>query len=253
MRLKSKVALITGAGTGIGAATAELFAKEGAKLVLAGLIAEDLETISAKVRDVGRESLVAPLDISNEAQVKALFEASVTRFGRLDILFNNAGVGGGVSNILQFEESNYYRIMDTNLKGVMLCCKYSLPIMIKQGNGVIINNASIMGIQGVNSSPIYGPSKAALINLTQSLALEHASQGIRVNAVSPGWIATPLTEKAGPERIADRGKTIPLGRRYAHPKEVAYGVLFLSSDEASYITGVNLPIDGGVTAGRYYC
>jgi len=252
MRLKSKVALITGAGTGIGAATAELFAKEGADLILAGLIAEDLETVSANLKDRGCESLVAPVDISDEAQVKALFEASVRTFGRLDILFNNAGVGGGVSDILRFEESNYYRIMDTNLKGVMLCCKYALPIMIKQGYGVIINNASIMGILGVNSSPIYGPSKAAVLNLTQSLALEHASQGIRINAVSPGWIATPLTAKAGPEKIAERNKTIPLGGRYADPIEVAYGVLFLSSDEASYITGVNLPIDGGVTAGRYY-
>ncbi len=252
MRLKDKIALITGAGTGIGAATAELFAQEGADLILVGLIAEDLETVSAKLKDQGRESLFVPGDISDEAQVKALFEVSVKRFGRVDILFNNAGVGGGVSNILQFEEINYYRIMDTNLKGVMLCCKYALPIMIKQGYGVIINNASIMGIQGVNSSPIYGPSKASVINLTQSLALEHASQGIRINAVSPGWVTTPLTEKAGPERIADRSKTIPLGRRYADPIEVAYGVLFLSSNEASYITGVNLPIDGGVTAGRYY-
>ncbi len=248
-RLKGKVAIVTGAGTGIGAATSLLFAEEGADLVLAGRRVEPLEKMAAVVRSVGRECLVVPTDVSMEKQVESLFDAAMKTYGHVDVLFNNGGVGsGGPHTMLTFDEARYYRISDIDLKGVMLCCKYALRIMTNQGHGSIVNNASLTGTAG-NSLPIYGAAKAGVINLTQSMALQHAAQGVRVNSISPGWVLTPMTETAGPKLIAERCARIPLGRRYADRKEGAGAVLLWASEEASYITGTNIIIDGGLSAG----
>ncbi len=249
-RLKDKVAVITGGGSGIGAACAELFAREGAAVVVAGRRAEPLEEVAARVRGAGGECLAVPTDVADEVSVAALFAAAVERFGRVDVLFNNAGVGGaGVRYMEDFSVEAYERVVGINLKGTMLCCKHVLPIMLAQGSGNIINNASGAGVQGTSSTQLYGPTKAAVINLAQAMAMEYSGRGIRVNVVSPGRITTPMTEAAGPEKLAELAATVPMGRN-AEPLEVAYGVLFLASDESSYVSGANLVIDGALSAGR---
>lgn len=251
MRLEGKVSVITGAGTGIGAATAELFAREGAKLVLVGRRREPLESTAKRVEEQGAECITAPLDVSREEDVAALLQAARERFGRVDVLFNNAAViSGEPRDITAFDQAEYQRIMDINVKGVMLCCKYALPIMIEQGAGSIINNSSIAGVRGSVIDPAYGASKAAVVNLTQTLARSHAHQGVRVNTVSPGFIITPMSDTNEPEMLERAVRNIPMGRA-AQPLEVAYAVLFLASEEASYISGINILVDGAQALGVF--
>ncbi len=256
MRLQGKVALVTGAASGIGRATAILFGQEGAKVMCADLNGEGARATAEAIAQGGGEAAWTQVDVSRDADAQRMVRETVERFGRLDILFNNAGVefSGPVTAV---PEERWDWLLDINLKGVYLGCKYAIPEMQKVGGGAIVNTASGAGLMGIAGLSTYCASKGGVVLLTKSLAVEWAAQGIRVNAVCPGVIRTPMVERAlnvlggsqDPEEAWRRlGQVHPIGR-VGQPEEVARAVLFLASDEASFITGVALPVDGGWAAG----
>lgn len=246
-RLKEKVILITGIGSGIGRATAMIFAQEGAKVVGADVNQEKgLEVIEA-IKRAGGEAVFVKADVSETSDVKRLVEKALI-YGRIDVLFNNAGVEL-VKKLKDETEEEWDRIIKINLRSVFLCCKYVIPEMIKRGGGVIINNSSVAGLVG-SFSPAYSASKGAIIALTKTLAVELAPDNVRVNCICPGAIETPMLhrvlEKQGdPELIRrERIKSYPMGR-FGKPEEVAQTALFLASDESSFMTGAVVVVDGG--------
>ena len=258
MRLKDKVALVTGAASGIGQATAVLFGKEGAKVMCADLDAEGAERVAQQIVGSGGEAASTQADVSQAADVERMVRETVERWGRIDILFNNAGVEWALP-APQVPEQEWDRMIDVNLKGVFLGCKYAIPEMVKQGGGSIVNTASIAGLRGTPWLSTYSASKGGVVQMTKSLAVEWAEHNVRVNAVCPGVIRTPMTERGIEQAWALFGDTAeeawqriaeghPLGR-LGEPEEVARAVLFLASDEASFVTGVALPVDGGLWAG----
>lgn len=252
MRLKDKVSLITGAGSGIGRATAILFAKEGAKVVVADLVTESGEETVKLIRDAGGDSVFVKVNVTKAEDVQKMIETTVNHYEKLDILFNNAGVNI-MAPILETSEELWDRIININLKGVFLGCKYAVPIMIKQGGGVIINTASTFAFVGANNFSAYCASKGGVLALTRALALELAPHKIRVNCICPGTIETPLVrqiwEKSGrPEEMREsRLRLHPIGR-LGKPEDVANAALFLASEESSFVTGTALFVDGGYTA-----
>jgi NAD(P)-dependent dehydrogenase (short-subunit alcohol dehydrogenase family) len=253
MRLKNKVALITGAGSGIGRATAILFAKEGAKVVVVCRTSSTGEETVKIIRKNNRgEALFIQADVSKTSDVKRMIENTVNNYGKLDILFNNAGINMRIP-ITEMDEEAWNKIIDINLKGVFLGCKYAIPVMIKQGGGVIINTASTFGFVGAPYHSAYCASKGGVAAFTRALALELAPYKIRVNCICPGTIETPLVkqiwEKSGkPEEMREsRLKLHPIGR-LGKPEDVANAALFLASDDSSFITGTALFVDGGYTA-----
>jgi len=258
MRLKDKVALVTGAASGIGRATAALFGREGAKVMCADLDGEGAERIARQIADGGGEAASVQADVSVAADTQRMVRETVERWGRLGILFNNAGEEFGLP-VTQVPEEQWDRLIDVNLKGVFLGCKYAIPEMLKTGGGSIVNTASVAGLRGYGWLSTYCASKGGVVIMTKSLAVEWASQSVRVNAVCPGVIRTPMTDKAieqggaalgssREEALARIAAAHPMGR-IGEPEEVARAVLFLASDEASFITGVALPVDGGFDAG----
>lgn len=248
-RLEGKVALVTGGSSGIGKATALAFAKEGAKVVVAARrIKESEETVTA-IREGGGEAIFVQTDVSQATEVKGMVDAAVETYGRLDCAFNNAGVGG-TGPIHEFLEEEWDRTISINLKGVWLCLKYEIAQMLKQGRGAIVNNSSVAGLIGAANMSAYIASKHGVVGLTKSVALEVAKQGIRVNAVCPGYIHTPmiqarLDDPARKERII---ALEPIGR-VGDPEEAAEAVVWLCSDAASFVTGHAMPVDGGLVAG----
>lgn len=250
-RLKEKVALITGAGAGIGAASVLRFAAEGARVIVADRNLPQAEALAQQIVAQGGLALAIGVDVADEAQVAAMVALTHTTWGRIDILVNNAGVGGGGS-VLDFTVDEFDRVIGVNLKGVLLCCKYVLPQMLEQGNGAIVNVASISSTCGIPGQAIYGPSKAGIWLLTRQLAVEYAGRGVRVNAVAPGTIETAMIGGPIAGREVSGGLKYlldnhPIGR-FGTPEEVANAILFLASDEASFITGASLAVDGGYAA-----
>ncbi|MGK7929511.1 MAG: SDR family NAD(P)-dependent oxidoreductase [Spirulina sp.] len=247
-RLDNRVALITGSASGIGAATAKLFAREGAKVVIADINAEGAEKQAAEIRDRGGEAIAIPVDISDRQQVQELYKQTIAAFGTVHILHCNAGVLI-VGSADTPEEEHWYKTLAVNLTGHYFCVKYGIPKLKEAGGGSIIITASISGMMGEPDLIAYDTTKGGLINLTRQLAVEYAKDGIRVNSVSPGWIDTPFNDpiyELTPLDESSLDATIPLARQ-GTPEEVANAVLFLASDEASYITGHNLVVDGGLT------
>lgn len=249
-KLKDKVALITGISSGIGRATAMLFAQEDAKVVGADVDQRrGLEVVRA-IKEAGGESLFIQADVSETMGVKKMVAEVLQVYGRIDILFNNAGVEL-VKTLKDTTEKEWDKIIKVNLRSVFLCCKYVIPEMIKKG-GVIINNASVAGLVG-SFSTTYSASKGGVIALTKALALELASDNIRVNCICPGAIETPMLqrvfEKQGDPRLVrrERIKSYPM-RRFGKPEEVAQVALFLASDQSSFITGTCVVADGGFTS-----
>jgi NAD(P)-dependent dehydrogenase (short-subunit alcohol dehydrogenase family) len=249
MRLQDKVALISGGARGMGAVEARLFAKEGAKVTIGDVLEDEGRKLEAEIQAAGGEALFVRLDVTREADWQQAVEATVTRFGKLDVLVNNAGISGrGRVEDTSIEEWN--RVMEVNATGVFLGSKLAIPAMRRSGGGSIINISSQLGLVGTDhSSPQYQASKGAVRLLTKATAIQYAGEGIRANSVHPGPIVTPMTEaaRADPERYTLMLSRIPLGC-YGQPEDVAYGVLYLASDESRWVTGSELVIDGGWTA-----
>jgi NAD(P)-dependent dehydrogenase (short-subunit alcohol dehydrogenase family) len=245
INFKDKTAIVTGGSFGIGRATAIAFAKAGAKVIVADII-EDNETVDA-IQKAGGKAVFVKCDVSKEEDVKAMVKAAIDNFGRLDYAFNNAGVEGASASTVECTNENWDRTLGVNLKGVWLCMKYQIPEMLKTGNAAIVNCASIAGLVGFPTLPAYVASKHGLVGLTKSAALENARSGIRINAVCPGVIKTPMVD-----RVTGKVKEVekayedmePIGRM-GQPEEVASAVLYLCSDSASFITGQALAVDGG--------
>jgi NAD(P)-dependent dehydrogenase (short-subunit alcohol dehydrogenase family) len=257
-RLQGKVAVITGATSGIGLRTAELFVAEGAQVVIAGRRAAEGEALAARL---GPACFFRQTDVTEEDQVRALIDEAVARFGRLDCLFNNAGGPAQTGGIATLEVAKFDAAMATLLRSVMLGMKHAAPIMRQQGSGSIINNGSIAGrLAGFSSSLVYGAAKAAVIHFTRCVAMELGESGVRVNSISPGAIATGIFGKAlglttdAAETTAammqEVYKTAQPIQRAGIPDDIAQAAVFLASDESSFINGHDLVIDGGITGGR---
>ena len=248
-RLDGKVALISGGARGQGAAEARLFANEGAKVIFGDVLDELGQQVEAEIRELGGEATYRSLDVTSAAQWNDAVADAVSRYGKLDILVNNAGVvSWGVLEDTSVEE--WDRVMDVNAKGVFLGTRASIPEMRRAGGGSIINISSISGIIGQDGiQPVYNASKGAVRLLTKSTAIQYAREGIRANSVHPGSVATDTNaaRRADPEQRQRSLDNIPLGR-IAEPEEIAYAVLFLASDESSFMTGSELVIDGGFSA-----
>ncbi|HYN95637.1 MAG TPA: 3-oxoacyl-ACP reductase [Pilimelia sp.] len=246
-RLAGRVAVVTGAGSGIGLATARRFAAEGARVVCADLAAAAGEAVAD---EVGGEFV--PCDVADEAMVRDLFDGVARRHGRVDVAFNNAGISPpDDDSILDTGLAAWERVLRVNTTSVYLCCKYAIPHMLRQGKGSIINTASFVALMGAATSQIaYTASKGGVLAMTRELGVQFARSGIRVNALCPGPVATPLLMElfaADPERAARRLVHVPMGR-FAEPAEIAAAAAFLASDDASFMTAAQFVVDGGITA-----
>ena len=255
MRLEGKVALITGAATGIegqtmgfGGASARLFAREGARVVLTDINESDGERTAAQIAESGGDVVFKRLDVTSERDWSEAIDATMSRFGALNILVNNAGTGARTT-VEETTEEIWDSQMNVHAKGVFLGTKHAIPEMRRAGGGSIINVSSIFGIIGSGSSTAYHAAKGAIRIFTKAAAVQYAPDNIRVNSVHPGFALTPLTEEAfsDPELMAPRMASIPLGR-LGNANDIANGILYLASDESSFVTGSELVIDGGVTA-----
>ena len=246
MRLKDKVSIITGGGGGIGRSTAIRFAKEGSKIVIADRNELTGEETAQLIREQNGNAMFVHTDVSDKNSVQNLISVTVEQFGGLDILFNNAGVGNSEVRSVDLEEDEWDSVIDINLKSVFLGIKYAVPELIKSGNGVIINTSSLLGLKGRKLVSAYNASKGGVVLLTQNAALEYGKYKIRVNAIAPGVIDTNIIDmwKKDERKWPIISKANALGR-VGNPDEVAAVALFLASDEASFITGVTLPVDGG--------
>jgi NAD(P)-dependent dehydrogenase (short-subunit alcohol dehydrogenase family) len=249
-RVDGKVALITGGSSGIGRAAALLFGREGAKVMVADYNAEGGERTTKSIREAGGVAAFHAADVSNPSEVEALIAKVVETYGRIDCAFNNAGIEGQMSNTAECSIENWHRVIAIDLTSVFLCMKFELAQMIKSGAGSIVNTASVAGILGLANAPAYVAAKHGVAGLTKTAALEFAQKGIRVNAVCPGFIRTPMVE-----RVLDRGvfseeqifAAEPM-HRMGKPEEIAETVLWLCSDASSFVTGLPMPVDGGYAA-----
>jgi len=250
-RLQGKSAIVTGAGSGIGRASAKLFAAEGAR-VLACDVSEAVEETVAQIRAASGIAIAARVDAGNEEQVKALIDRAVTELGGLDVVFANAGISGGLSTLATITLEQFQEVLRVNLLGPFLAIRYASPHMVKQGRGSIICTASVAGLRANAGGIPYSASKAGVVSLVQTTANELRATGVRVNAICPGLIETgmtrPLFEYARARGSESRiGQLCSLGR-YGHPEEIAATALFLASDEASYVTGQAIAVDGGLSS-----
>jgi NAD(P)-dependent dehydrogenase (short-subunit alcohol dehydrogenase family) len=245
-----KVALVTGASSGIGRATALAFARQGAKVVVADVTGEGGEETVALVQKAGGEAVFVKTDVSKAVEVEALVAKAVATYGRLDCAYNNAGIAGKSKTVVEDTEDNWDRILAINLKGVWLCLKYEIVQMLKQGGGAIVNTASDAGLIGVRRGGAYVASKHGVVGLTKTAALEYAKAGIRVNCVCPGPIDTPMLQGIGGRNQAmiERMVAAQPGGRLGKPEEIAEAAVWLCSDAASFVTGLPMPVDGGYTA-----
>jgi NAD(P)-dependent dehydrogenase (short-subunit alcohol dehydrogenase family) len=248
--VNGKVALVTGASSGIGRATALAFAREGAKVMVADVTVEGGEETVSLVKQAGGEATFFKADVSKAAEVEALVARVVQTYGRLDCAHNNAGIEGPGALTVDYPEEMFDRVMAINLKGVWLCLKYEIPQMLKTGGGAIVNTASTAGLVGFPRGSAYVASKHGVVGLTRTAALEYAKSNIRVNAVCPGAIDTPMMGRITdhrPTRAARMAAAEPVGRMGV-PGEIAEAVVWLCSDSASFVTGHAMAVDGGMTA-----
>jgi NAD(P)-dependent dehydrogenase (short-subunit alcohol dehydrogenase family) len=243
-RFTDRVAFITGAASGIGRAAAIAFAAEGARVAILDRSADALRTVEASVKEAGGEVLAIACDVSSPDQVEGAIKQIVDRFGRLDIAFNNAGVENKAAPVHEIDLAEWDRIIGINLRGTFLCMKHELAQMVKQGRGVVVNTSSGAGIRGVAGGAAYAASKHGIIGLTRSAALDYAKQNIRVNAVLPGNIETPMMDRFTGGDIQKAIDLEPVGR-LGKPEEIAEAVLWMASDLGGFVTGAATVIDGG--------
>jgi NAD(P)-dependent dehydrogenase (short-subunit alcohol dehydrogenase family) len=246
---EDKVALVTGAASGLGLATAKAFAEAGASVVLADINQKQVEAVAKELSGKGYKTLAVTCDVSDDAQVEAMVKKTFATFGRLDAAYNNAGIQNVLAETADTSREDYDRVMAVNLRGVWACMKFELQVMREQGSGAIVNCSSLGGLIGGNQRGIYHAAKHGVIGLTKSAALEYATRGIRVNDVCPGMIRTPMSDRMeaegqGPALKAMLDNFVPM-KREGRPEEIANTVLFLCSDAASYITGQSISVDGG--------
>lgn len=248
-RMEGKICLVTGGGTGIGRAAALQMAREGAKaVVIAGRREQEGEAVAAACRDLGSEAIFLMTDVTREAEVEAMVSGTLDRFGRLDVAFDNAGFQERRAPIEDQDDATYAAVFDTNVRGVFHCLRHQIPAMRQAGGGAIVINASVSGIRNPNPGfALYNASKAAVIAMMRTAAIENAALGVRINAVAPGRVVTDMMLAAGVGDVATVASGLPL-RRMGEPEEVAEAVLWLASDAASYIVGHVLAADGGFLA-----
>ena len=247
MKLQDRVAIVTGAGSGIGRAIAVLFAEEGAKVAAVDYVGDSAEETAKMIVDAGGESLAVTADVSNPKDVDRMVSSTVDKFGKLDILCNNAGVFDGFTPALDTDDELWDRVLAINLKGAFMCSRRAIPEMLKQGKGAIVNTASIAGLVANGGGVAYTASKHGIVGITRALAAEFTPQGIRVNAFCPGGIQTSMTEDLFKDPAMDAAMAAtPIGR-VGQPEEMARGALFLASDDSSFSTGSLLVVDGGWT------
>lgn len=247
-RLAGKNAIVTGAGSGMGRAISEAFAAEGARVLCADISGQQEDV----ARSIGGEAIALPVDVTRSADVQRMIATAVDKFGRLDILVNNAGIGGGVKALHEIEDDQFDRIIAVNLRGVFLGMKYGIAAMLETGGGAIVNTASAAGLVGTPELAGYSASKGGVVQLTKSAAVEYASRNIRANAICPGLIWTPMVPGQDGSRVPPPGTPppplMPMGR-WGLDTEIAQSAVFLASDEAGYLTGAALPVDGAFSAG----
>lgn len=258
-RLRGKVAVVTGGGTGIGKAIARTFAAEGARVAICGRTQAPLERTLAEIRNAGGEAIAVPCDVSNDVQVRALINRTVEAFGRLDVFVNNAGVRGSIRTIEDLTEEEWERTFATDAKGSWLCSKHAIPQMRKTGGGSIIMISSISAHIGQAKQGCYNAAKAAQELLMKCMALDFAKDNIRVNSIGPAWVVTEMNREQLAEMKAHPDKVFPPGFRYTdvlalhpigrigEPEDVAWAAVYLAADESSWVTGSSLMVDGGFT------
>ncbi len=250
-RFVGKVALVTGGTGGIGRAAAVAFAREGAKVIVAGRREAEGHETARLIESAGGEGLFVPADVTRAADVKRLIETALARFGRLEVAFNNAGIEGPAAPLTEQTEEDFDRVMAVNVKGIWLALKYEIPAMLRTGGGAIVNNSYIGGLVGMPNNGIYSASKHAVAGLTKSAALDYAAKGVRVNAIAPGGVQTDMLDRVtGGTESEYRKKMVRLhpAGRIATPAEIAAAVLWLCSAEASFVHGHVLSVDGGFAA-----
>lgn len=248
MRLENKVAVITGAGSGMGKAMAQLFVREGAKVVCADRSGREEETAA----DLGSAAVAVHVDVAIAADVRRMIDTAVKTFGRLDVLCNNAGFGGPIMPLCEHTEDNFDNVIAVNLKGVFLGMKYGIDAMLRSGGGSVVNTASAAALVGWKGHGVYAAAKSGVIQMTKCAALDYAERGIRVNAICPGTTWTGLVKESTFHPAPPPGAKVPPGtpmNRWGLPSELAAAALFLASDDSSFITGVALPVDGGYVIG----
>lgn len=246
--LAGKVAIITGASRGIGAVSARVFAAAGATVVLAARDEQALETLAAQIHETGARALAAPTDMGDAAAVERLIQRTLDAYGRLDAAFNNAADTHMPAPLADLPVEDFDRVVRSGLRGVFLSMKYEIPAMLASGGGAIVNMSSTAGSQGVRRMSAYSAVKHGVVGLTESAALDYAARGIRVNAIAPGPIMNDRLRSAGEQTLAHVASAVPMAR-VGQPEEVAALAAWLCSDQASFITGATLPIDGGRLAG----
>ncbi|MGO9061661.1 MAG: SDR family NAD(P)-dependent oxidoreductase [Candidatus Binataceae bacterium] len=249
MKLANKVALITGAGSGIGRACAMLFASEGARIAVVDIDEQTAAETERLIRNQGGEAIAIRADVGQPEDVQAMVESTAKRFGTVDVLFNNAATEGPISFAAQITLEQFDRVIAVNLRGAWLGMKYVLPLMMEKRSGSIINISSLAGLRATPGGAAYCASKFALNGITQAVAIEYGKYNIRANCIVPGWIETPMVHRLFGDKLPASSATAAPLRRVGQPEDVAKAALFLISDDAAYITGTVFTVDGGINAG----
>lgn len=251
MKLADRVALITGAGSGIGRGCALLFAREGARIAVADIDEQSAAETVRQIREQGGDAIAIAADVSSPDDAQAMVEATVKQWGTIDILYNNAADEGPICFAAQITVEQFDRVIGVNLRGTWLGMKYALPIMMKKRSGSILNVSSLAGLKATPGGAAYCASKFAVIGITQAVAIEYGKYNIRANCIIPGWIETPMVHRLFGGTLPESSVTAPPLRRIGQPQDVAKAALFLVSDDADYITGTIFTVDGGINAGDH--